>query len=131
MALPRTALLSGTVSWSNGDLFDGYVLLALSLPSGYTYASPIGSWPNSTLPQFVRIPITAGAFSQQVAVFWNEDLEPPNCRYCAYWYDAQDTLLSGPSAIFDIGASPYAITIPTLTVPAASGTQPTPPSAPS
>jgi hypothetical protein len=131
MATPRTATLSGTPVWSNGNLFDGYVLLGIALPSGYSYACPIGSWPNAQVPTFTKVPITAGVFNASVMAYYNADLEPPNCRYAAHWYDAQDTLVSGPSAIFDITASPHAITLPTLTAPSASITAATPPTAPS
>lgn len=127
MATPRTASLTGTVTWSNGSLFDGYVLIGTVLPHGYSYACPIGLFPEGGLPLFTVVPITAGEFNQSARLYFNADLEPPNCRYGAYWYDAQNTLLSGPSAIFDVTVDPYPILIPTLTVPAAGTTVPVPP----
>lgn len=122
--MARTATLSGTVTWSNGSPFDGYVLIGTVLPSGYSYASLSGDYPEPHLPLFTVVPISAGAFNQLARIYFNADLEPPNCRYGAYWYDTQNTLLSGPSAIFDVTSDPYPILIPTLTAPAAGSTVP-------
>lgn len=116
------------VKWSNGQIFDGYVLLIMAMPTGYSQPQIQGTLPGS-IPTRIRLPIVDGTIDGSVTAYYTSTLNPPNCLYGAFWYDNQDTLLSSPadsSALFSITTSPVTLTVPTLTAPAASTTVPTP-----
>lgn len=117
----------GTIAWSDGTLFDGYVWLGLQLPTGdapYLF--------NSTRPQqlppYTRIPIIGGQLDNNTGVFYNSNLQPPGTRYVAYYFDSNNVLIapaSGTATPFAVSATPVTLTVPTLTVPAL-GTAPVP-----
>ena len=129
MAFNR-ALLSGSPAWSTGTPFDGYVLISVVLPNlGVTQVTRVGmdgNYPNQRLPQRIRIPIKNGAFNDKTYIPFNSSLEPPNTQYEARWYDQFDNLIATNAAFFTVEATPFAISIPTLTAPTAGGTA-TPP----
>jgi len=121
---------TGTVKWSNASAFDGHLLLGLAPPEGVSRLFLNGEFPPRELPQWVRIPIEKGVIHDISKVLFNSEIEPPNSKYCAFWYDLGHLLLSGPSSLFTIEADPYTITVPTLTIPAASVSPPVPGSVP-
>ena len=134
MSAPQTALLSGTVTWSDGSLFDGWLRLGLVLPQNSD-----GQWPTTVLagetspqrlPIWAEVPISAGAFDANTQILFNSSLNPPNTQYVAYWYDRNNRRLFPASNVnptpFTISANPYPISIPTLTVPSTSATIPVP-----
>lgn len=131
---PSTSLLTGTVNWSDGSRFDGYLHLGLVLPQNGD-----GQWPTTTLagqlppqrlPIWTVVPISAGVFDANTKVFYNTSLDPPNSQYVAYWYDLNRRRLfpttGTPPTPFTIAANPYAISLPTLTIPSTSATLPVP-----
>lgn len=131
---PQVAHLTGSVTWSDGSTFDGWLLLGLVLPENAD-----GQWPTTviagaTMPQrlpiWTKIPIRAGAIDGQTTVLFNTSVEPPNSRYVAYWYDRNHRRIfpavATPPTPFSITTTPYAISLPTLTVPSNSSTLPTP-----
>jgi hypothetical protein len=121
-AAPRRSLLTGTIKWSDGSNFNGYLLLGIAMPSSgsaYTYVGMSNDSPIQRIPQFCTIPIIDGAFNPAAKVFYNEDLEPPTSKYVPYWYDAQKRLISGPGALFVVSTETTPIVAPTLTVPTA------------
>jgi hypothetical protein len=127
---PRTAKLSGSVAWSDASSFNGFVLIGIAFPniSGTDYATVAlgNSLEKQRLPQWTRIPIVEGAFDQTSAVFYNADIEPPNTKYVGYYYDATGTRIGAATALFTVTATPHAIEVPTLTVPTAAVSAPTP-----
>lgn len=126
MAYPLIATLTGTVKYSDAvTLFDGWVLLLLAYPTGYTSASVA----NQLIPQRVadraKCRIQQGVYDQSCRIIYNSALEPPNTKYVAYFYDNNDTQL-GVTALFTVGASPFTITVPSMTAPVATVVVPTP-----
>lgn len=129
---PRTAKIvtAAEIQWSDGKPFDGYLWLGLRLPNNYNEPRLWAANVLQKLPQFTKIPIVEGVLDTDSAVFFNEDLDPPNTTYFAYWFDQHDRLIaptSGTAVGFSITADPHTITPPTLTVPSYAGaTDPTP-----
>lgn len=130
MAEPRKASLSGTVSWSSGELFTGFTLIGVALPTSgdYTYSRLAlqNVYPPQRLPLWYRIPITNGQYDGTARIYWNIDLEPPNTRYVAWFYDVHNRQIGGPTAAFEVASESYTITVPTLTVPTTSTVPPIP-----
>ena len=126
----RTAKLSGTVTWSDASSFNGYVLIGVAFPniSAVDYASiALGnSIEKQRLPKWTRVPIVEGAFDQGGELYYNADIEPPNTKYIAYYYDATGTRIGSATALFTITATPHAIEVPTLSVPTAAVAGPSP-----
>lgn len=130
MATPRTATLTGTVTWSDGTLFDGYLLIGIALPTNgdgdWPYIAADGITPPQRLPQWIFIPIKQGVIDAATKLWYNADLNPPGTQYVAYWYDSLKRLVvSGVPTPFTISTASHAISLPTITVPN-NGTVPTP-----
>lgn len=132
---PAFALLTGTVTWSDLTLFDGYVLLGLVLPSNSDGIWPSvsvngGNVPPIRLPIWTQVPIAAGVFDQNSKIYFNSAITPDSTQYVAYWYDLNKRRISPATGSnptpFTVNTGAYAIAIPTLTVPANSGVIPTP-----
>ena len=106
MAEPRKAQLTGTVSWSNGEAFSGFVLIGIALPSSgdYSYArvSLQNQYPPQRLPLWYRIPIVGGQYDSSARIYYTEDIEPPNTRYAAWFYDVHNRQIAGPTALFPL-----------------------------
>ena len=135
MATPRVASLipdTGTVLWSSGETFDGFILVGLALPTGsggaYTTVALDDASPPVRLPQWTYISITAGVINPYTKLYWSADIEPPNTKYAAYFYDATRTRIAptGAATLFQITQDPYVITVPTLTAPTATSIAPQP-----
>lgn len=128
----RSAKLTGTVEWSDGTPFDGRVMIGIALPtaSGVDYATVKleNTFPGRPRPKWAIIPIKNGQFDQNLKVIFNADLQPPGCRYVAYFYDNNGYLIapSPPASMFDITADPHTMSVPTLTVPTGPVTGPEP-----
>lgn len=120
---PRTAKLTPTtVTWANGDTFNGFLRVGLVVPmyGGITDAPAITlatQSPAVSLPLNTIIPITNGIPDTQARVFYSADLRPPNSQYVAWWYDSVGTLITGPSAQFTVAADPFTPPAYTLTTP--------------
>lgn len=113
--------------WSdNATPFSGYLLLALSLPAGYTTAQMDPKFPRQRIPTRIKVPIVNGMYDQQTLVLYNSSITPPNTQYVAYWYDPNDTLISGPSVLFTVSNPVVVLPTPTLTLPTVSGSIPLP-----
>lgn len=133
MADPRRAKLTGTPAWTGGELFNGFVSIALALPSNSGGDFPtvyLGAGQRRCqLPIWTRVRVKDGVFDPEAKLFFNADIDPPNTRYFAYWFAYPkfrvSPLVGNPSA-FTVTADPYAITIPTLTDPTAPTTAPVP-----
>lgn len=137
MATPQTVTLTGTITWSDGTLFDGYVLLGLGLPSNATDVWPslavgAGKYPMLRLPIWTVVPIRQGVFDPNTKVFVNTSIDPPNSKYGAYWFDNNKRRIYPAAGVtaapFTISASAngtYALTPgASLTLPLAPTTIP-------
>ncbi len=125
MPYPLISTLSGTVTYSNTTLFDGWAVLLIAYPDGYTSASIANQLVPQTVAQYVRVRVQQGVYDQSARIIQNSCLEPPNTQYAAYYYDNNNVNL-GHTGLFTVSSSPYTITQPTLTSPAATAIIPTP-----
>jgi hypothetical protein len=128
---PRTAQLitsPGIVTWSNGYIFDGFLWLGLSLPTGYTNIKCFGSQLPQEIPRYIKVPIIAGQLDQTTQIFYTTDMDPPATQYFAYWFDRNNQLITpdpGTAVGFVVSTPVVTIAIPTLTLPSV-GPAPTP-----
>ena len=128
MSTPLRARLAGTVLWSTGETFDGYALILLALPGTHAAVSMDGTFPRSRIPTNTIVPIQDGAYNQNTWLYFNADIEPPNTKYAAYFYDLNWVRIapSGTADLFTITANPHTLTAPTLTAPTAASSAPLP-----
>ena len=134
-APPQSATLdqSVTVSWSNGDVFNGFLLLGLVVPSsgGTSWAELDlgGQAPAERIPLWTKVPIVNGKFDGTVGVLYTSSIAPPNTKYAAWYYDQTLTpprKIAGPSDLFTVTTATLTPPSLTLTVPTAGVTPPTP-----
>lgn len=133
MANPRSAKLSGTITWSDGSNFNGFAVVALVFPTSGGSAWPElviepGS-PRQRIPVWSTIPIVNGVFNQSCGLWFNADINPPNTKYAIFYYDAANKLVASPSSdsdFFTVTADPTTPTTYTLTVPTAGTAVPSP-----
>jgi hypothetical protein len=129
---PRKANLAGTVSWSDGTPFTGYIYIGVAFPTSVdpnvTYATVWmnNQYPPQRLPKWYKIPIVQGVYEQTARIYYTADINPPNTRYCYYFYDVNGNLLYGPSALFTVTTTPHTITYLTLPVPTVGTVAPDP-----
>lgn len=124
MATPRIGKFasSATVSWANGSLFQGFCLVGISKPT--ISASPVhsvsfgNSGMSEPIPDFYRIPIVDGKYSQVSGLFYTADLTPPGATYVAWLYtqSAQGYYIPVTAASSTFTVSSDSITPPTFTV---------------
>jgi hypothetical protein len=125
--MARSATLSGTVNWSDGTPFNGWALLLLVPPDGYSQMFLADIWPRVRLPLRLAVPITNGAFNQNCKVWYNADLEPPNSKWVIYWLDYTGTTIASPASMsdaFTVSTETHNVTPPTLTAPTAEASLP-------
>ena len=133
MSSPRVGTLTGTITWSDGTNFNGFGVVGLVLPTSSGVAWPELSLepgtPRQRLPLWSTIPIVEGTFNNQVGLWYNADINPPNTQYVIYYYDTSLKQVGIPSSISDAFTISAAQTTPptyTLTVPIAGTTVPVP-----
>ncbi len=139
MALPgnfqyATVATSPTqVAWSNGESFDGYVMIMLAMPSGYVGLNAFVAGFNPVMPlaQRWRFFIANGYIDAGSTLPYTTSLEPPNTQYAAFWYDLNDILINTTSAMFTVSSSPVILTAPALAAPTAASSLPNPGTGPS
>ena len=131
--LPRIALFDTNIQykWSDGTLFNGFMLVEMLLPSdGVTPWAEVdygNLYPSIKLPLFQRIPIVDGALNDSCGLFYNSDVTPPGSQYLAWYYDASGRQIAGPTANFTVtSANSTGFTPPLLTLPLPSGLGPAP-----
>lgn len=119
----NTALVqsAATVTWSDGTPFDGYVLLSVVPPSGYSQQGKSSFFPIQKLPGAIKVPIRNGVINNTTKIPWTNAYDPPGCAYLATWYDPFDNVISGPIGPFTVTADPYTVSVPTLTTPVGGG----------
>lgn len=115
------------VEWaSSAGKFNGFLLLGIALPTGYSEVFLEDADSRVRLPQWLAIPVQNGVVNAEARVFFTSSLEPPNCRYAPFWYDENWTRVSTTTpTLLEIEADPYTITPPTLTAPTAPVAAPT------
>ena len=96
-----------SITWSDGTLFDGFVLINLLIPhaaSGTDWAEVDQGriYPSIQLPQMQVVPIIGGAYNAACGLFVNADLTPPGSAYRCYVYDATKRQIAGPSSNFTV-----------------------------
>lgn len=130
----RSAALtySSDIEWTSGEKFEGYVLLGIAMPEdaddeAWPTMGRVSDNPQTRLPLWIPVPVTNGQYNDLIKVIWNEDIDPPNTKYAAYWYDLSGKLVNTDTpALFVIDEDPYTLAPPTLTSPTAAVTPPTP-----
>jgi len=126
MSIPNSASLAGTVLYNDGITpFDGWVLLMLAYPTGYSFATVANQLIPQRLGDRVKVRIQKGVYDQSARVYFNSSLEPPGTKYAAFFYDNNDSQL-GNTGLFTVSTSPYTITVPSLALPTAASVVPTP-----
>lgn len=85
-----------------------------------------GSFPWQRLPLWVKIPILQGVFDSNSPLFYNDDIDPPETQYVAYFYDSAGKRRGTSSGLFTVTAATTTVTIPSLTAPTAAIIAPTP-----
>lgn len=130
---PSFATLTQTpVTWSDGTLFDGFLLLGLVSPQyanlAWQQISLAGRVPAELIPVFLKIPIVSGVYRNDIGVLYNSSLAPPNTQYAAWWYDNSPLprLIAGPTPLFTVNSATLTPPVMSLPVPAAGITPPTP-----
>jgi hypothetical protein len=128
MALPSYATVSGTLTWSGGESFDGFVLLAVVPPTGYTEVRLNGVQPAQRVPLRLKVPIKDGAFEATAKIPYTTAYDPPNCKYAAWLFDSTNRQIAAPgssSDFFTVTSSTWSPTFSTPSLPTASTTVPT------
>jgi len=133
MPIPRVGRFSqdATLSWTDASLFNGFILVGIVPPTSggtdWAQLSISDYYPPQRVPVFARVPITSGKYNSVAGLFFTADLEPPNSRYIAFWYDATGRLITpSASAQFQVTTDPFTPPTPTLTVPSVGSVNPTP-----
>lgn len=124
--VPSTAKIQSAspITWSDGSLFSGYILFGLALPTdvqGAQWAELRLYGTSQRLPVWTVFPIVEGQIDTNTTLFYTTQLDPPNTRYAAYWYDNTWKLIypiGAPPVSFSITTNPCLITQPYLQAPA-------------
>lgn len=128
----RAGNATGSVSWSDGTPFDGYALVGFKhLVDGLTTVN----WPSisqghqfvkRTVPEWAKLPIVNGQYDNQIGLYFNADLQPPNSQYVAFLYDVNGVrVLASATSPFTVSAGAFTIPFATPAIPT-QGTNPTP-----
>lgn len=119
----RAGKPQGTISWTNGDLFNGFALVQFCDPTLAGVAWPSVSmghqFPVQALPWSLPVGIVDGVFDSTVAVPYNADATPPSTQYEAYYYENNGVLIGGPTTAFTVSAETFVMPTVTLTAPSA------------
>lgn len=101
------------MAWSTGDLFDGYLVVKLVPPDGKTFQV----WEDSGVTTTTRFvfPVVDGVVSDVPKLPYSDSFTPPNTQYRDFWVDKALNQVASGAAFFTVSASPYTITVPTLT----------------
>lgn len=119
------ALSTFSQSWSNGDLFDGYMLVGCVVPASRPRCE-LGQYSGVVdIPIFTVFPITQGAFDQATELIYTSDLTPPGATYVAWLCDKNFFQIGSVSTGFSVTSTPWTPPTITATVPSA-GSSPTP-----
>lgn len=129
----RVGKPTGTITWSDGSLFNGFAVVGIVLPttggSAYPEIQLEGNTSRFEIPIWATIPIKDGAFHSQSGLWYNADINPPNTKYAIYYYDSAWVQIAGPASSSDfflVASESFTPTTYTLNVPTLSTTIPVP-----
>jgi hypothetical protein len=115
------------ITWSDGELFNGYILLILSPPTGAGAPFVLsGTGMAIAVPLRFFVRIVDGVIQSQDKIWRTDSLQPPGARYSCFWYAWTTSLLASEPTLFAVEADEYTITPPTLTALTPEVTEPTP-----
>ena len=116
MAYPAISTVNGTVTYSDTTPFDGWLLLSLTFPAGYTTAT-IG---NQLVPQkignLVQVRIQNGVYDPATHVYQSASIQPPDTQYTPKWYTNDMQLLATGSPV-TVSATPLTLNQSSLVKP--------------
>lgn len=120
MSTARTAKADSSVvlSWSNAELFQGYLLIGIAAPTGRPSVEVSSYVGIVEVPIFTLIPVVDGKYNQATEVFYTTDLTPPNTTYFAWLLDKTGTQVGSVSTSFTVTTNPFTPPSFTMTVPA-------------
>ena len=129
MASEQKAELTGTISYSDGTKFNGWMLVGLVPPlrgsTAYSSFYKVYAQQRTKLPQWVSFQIKDGEFQSPAKLRFNTSISPPNTKYVSFFVDYEgNTLATG--SLFTVTATPHAIVEPSFSLPTAGTTAPTP-----
>ena len=81
MAAPDKCTLTGKVTYSDGTLFDGNVLLLIALPAGYSTASVSNQLIVQDIGDHVKVRVQQGVYDASAKIYQNASIQPPNTKY--------------------------------------------------
>lgn len=129
MASEQKAELTGTITYSDGTNFNGWMLVGLVPPlrgsTAYTSFYKVYSQQRTKLPQWVSFQIKDGEFQSPAKLRFNSSISPPSTKYVSFFVDYEgNTLATG--SLFTVTATPHAIVEPSFAIPTPGTTAPTP-----
>ena len=119
-----TAKPTNTLYWSDGELFNGYVRVQMTFPTGYDQAFIISKTTEQMIPQDYIFPVFDGVIDNSLAVWLTTDISPYGIMYSWSAYDTTFTRIAGPSALFSVTSSSFTLPSLTLAVQTPSPTMP-------
>lgn len=125
----RVGKPQGTVLWSDGTPFNGYFLAGIVLPKSGGVVWPFVTLEGAAeqrIPIWFPIPIKNGNFNPSGGLIFNEDINPPNSQYVAYYYDKARQKIAGPSSFFTVSSETFTPPVLTLSATQPGDTGPTP-----
>jgi hypothetical protein len=132
VSVPHSAEIktAADVAWSDGRLFDGYILFIAAPPAlgagVYPQIALKGEQPKLRLPTHHQIWIKDGVVESIGRVTRTDWIQPTATKYCSFWYDVNDVLISTGASLIAVAAAELTVTPPTLTAPTAAGACPVP-----
>ena len=134
MSVQNVAQLTygSTIEWSGGTPFSGYVLLLMAMPGATAYNSIFlrDCQPKTEVPRRVKIPIREGVYDTSAKIWRTDSLVPSTVKYCTFFYDDADRLISAGPGLQTVTVDPFTLTPPVLTDPTAAVACPTPEAVP-
>ena len=117
-----------TIEWSGGTPFSGYVLLLMAMPGATAYSNIFlrDCQPKTEVPRRVKIAIREGVYDTSAKIWRTDSLVPSTVKYCTFFYDDADRLISAGPGLQTVTVDPFTLTPPTLTDPTAAADCPTP-----
>lgn len=112
------------IQWSSGANFNGYVLCIMAPPAlgagNYPQVSLSGEYPKVRVPTRIAVPIKDGVYNSESRLRRTDFLEPPNVKYCSFFFDINDAQIATGTSLFTAVADEKILDPPALTVPAAA-----------
>jgi hypothetical protein len=115
------------VTYADTTPFDGWCLLLIAVPTGYTYATVNNQLVPQRIGDHIQVRVQKGVYDQSFRGYQTASLQPPNTRYYPLFYDNQGVALTtSATALVAINTGTYTLNVSDLTKPSAPVTPPTP-----